>query len=95
MHKLESHNNTGWSPFSVHFSEVMYSDDPGVSKFGEVIRKEIESLIKRKTWTVVCRSDVLDDASILTCRVLFGNKDAVTQREVWKAGFILQGHGYL
>lgn len=57
-------------------------------------KKEIEGLLKRKYWTIVCRSEASDDANVLNGRFLLVTKDEGTQEEVWKARFIVQVHRY-
>ena len=92
MKELKSENDHGQPPYTVHITEVIEPNDPRAWKFDEPIKKEIEGLIKRKTWKIVCRSEVPDDANILGGRFVLAIKDEGTNREIWKARFIVQGH---
>lgn len=63
-------------------------------KFGAGTKKEIDGLIRRKTWKVVCGTEVREGSNILGGRfVLFSNQRwrNWTGKEVWKARFIVQG----
>lgn len=77
---------------SVFITEVIETNDPRASKFDKAKQKEIEGLLKRKTWKIVCRGEVSDNANILIGRFVLAIKDVSTDKEIWKAGFVVQGH---
>ena len=89
---FSSKKNDKYDTYSVHLTEVIEPQDPRAWKFDEAKKKEIEGLIKRGTWKIVCRSEVPDDANILNGRFVLAIKDEGTDREIWKARFIVQGH---
>jgi hypothetical protein len=60
--------------------------------FDEAKRKEIQGLIDRATWRVVAKEEVSDSANILGGRFFLAIKDAGTDKEVWKARFVVQGY---
>jgi Reverse transcriptase (RNA-dependent DNA polymerase) len=49
-------------------------------------------LIDRGTWRVVAKEEVSDNANILGGRFVFAIKDEGTDKEVWKARFVVQGY---
>jgi Reverse transcriptase (RNA-dependent DNA polymerase) len=49
-------------------------------------------LIDRGTWRVVAKEEVSDNANILGGRFVLAIKDEVTDKEVWKARFVVQGY---
>ena len=73
---------------------MLHPNDPRKDspEFKEAIRKEIDDLIKRGTWKVVCRSEVPDDANILGGRFVLAIKNPDTDEVIYKARFVVQGH---
>lgn len=55
-------------------------------------KKEIEALVKRDTRKLVSKKSLPSDANILNGRFLLARKDEGTDKEVWKALFIVQWH---
>ena len=76
----------------VPLTEVLHPNDPRAQPFDKAKRKEIEGLIERSTWKVVSRNEVPDNANILNGRFVLAIKDSGTNKEVWKARYVLQGH---
>ena len=85
-------NDENMSPHDVQITEVIEPYDPRASKFEEPIKKEIEGLVKNKTWKIVCGNEVPYDANVLNGRFVLAIKDANTDKERWKARFVVQGH---
>jgi hypothetical protein len=77
---------------SVFIAEIIKQGDPRAMKFEEAKRKEIQGLIDRGTWKVVLKEDVPDNANILGGRFALAIKDEGTEKEVWKARFVVQGY---
>jgi len=92
LFNLKSGDNFNTETYSVMITEVIEPHDPRVWKFDEAKKKEIEGLLKRKTWKIVCREEVPDNANILRGRFILAIKDEGTDREIWKARFVVQGH---
>lgn len=55
------------------------------------MRKEIDRLLKRKTLKVICCRELPKAANILGGRYFPAIKYQGTEREIWKARFIVQG----
>ena len=89
MKELKSKNDHGPPPYTLHITEVIEPNDSRAWKFDEPIKKEIEGLIKRKTWKIVCRSEVPDFANILGGIFVLEINDEGTNREIWKATDLL------
>lgn len=87
---FESHKDSGPPPFKVLLTEVMELHYPRSWKFDEANKKEIERLLARKTWKIVCRNEVPDDANILTRIFALAIKNQGTNKEIWKACFVVQ-----
>lgn len=81
-------NSDGTPPFNIQIEPY----DPWAKNFDKAIKNEIEGLIKRKTWKVVCRSEVPEGANVLGWRFVLAIKDEGTGNEIWKARFMVQGH---
>ena len=54
--------------YTTLITEVIEPNDPRAWKFDKPIQKEIEGLLKRKTWKIVVRSEVPEKANILNGR---------------------------
>ena len=66
-------------------TEVIETHDPRAWKFDKAKSKEIEGLIKRGTWKIVCREEVPEGATILSGQIILSIKDEGTKRDIWKA----------
>ena len=64
--------------------EVIKPSDPRAKKFEEPIQKEIEGLLKRKTWKIVCRSEIPEDGNLSKARFIFAIKDEGTDKKYGK-----------
>lgn len=61
-------------------------------KFINVKLNKPEGLFKRKTWKIICRSDIPPDAIILYVTFILANKDERTNEQLWKARFFVLEH---
>ena len=61
-------------------------------RFRAAKKKELEGLIEKGTWKIVCKSEVPENANILGGRFVLAIKDEETNDEVWKARFVVQGY---
>ena len=80
------------TPFSSFITEEIKQRDPRARKFSAAKRKEIEGLIKRGTWKIVAKDEVPDNANVLGGRFVLTIKDSGTNKEVYKARYVVQGH---
>jgi hypothetical protein len=78
--------------YRAFITEIIKPVDPRTEKFDEAKRKEIQGLIDRGTWRVVAKEEVSDNANILGKRFVLAIKDGGTDKEVWKARFVVQGY---
>lgn len=62
------------------------------TRFLPAKRKELEGLLKRGTWKVVCSEDIPPDANVIGGRFVLCIKNAETKEPLYKARFIAQGH---
>lgn len=62
------------------------------SEFTAAKKREIEGLISRGTWKLVLRDDVPKNANILGGRFVLTIKDAETDKPIFKAIYVVQGH---
>lgn len=60
--------------------------------FEDAKAKELAGLADRGVYEVVCREDIPVDANVLGGRFVLAIKNADTQKEVYKARFVVQGH---
>ena len=79
------------APFSSFITEEIKSNDPRASQFSAAKRKEIEGLIKRGTWKIVKKDEVPQNANVLGGRFVLTIKDSGTNKEVYKARYVVQG----
>lgn len=79
-------------PFQVYLTEVIEPRDPRAWKFNNAKLKELDGLIKNKTWKIVCRNEVPSNANILNGRFVLAIKDEGKNKEVWKARYVVEGH---
>lgn len=78
--------------YNVHITEIIEKRDPRSALFGDAKRKEIEGLINRGTWKAVMKDEVPDNANVMGGRFVLAIKDGGTDREVFKARFVVQGY---
>ena len=80
--------------YGVHLTEVILPGDPRSKdpRFAAAKEKEIRGLIERGTWKLVAKDEVPNNANIMGGRFVLAIKDEGTQKEVWKARFIVQGY---
>lgn len=78
--------------FLVNITEVVIPGDPREQKFDEAKNEEPESLVKRGTWKVVCKEEVVENAKIVNGRSFLAIKGERTKNEIWKAQFVVRGH---
>ena len=80
--------------YGVHLTEVIKSEDPRSKdpRFDKAKRKEINGLIERGTWKIVAKDEVPGNANVMGGRFVLAIKDEGTDKEVWKARFIVQGY---
>jgi Reverse transcriptase (RNA-dependent DNA polymerase) len=79
---------------ATYVTEVVTAKDPRSESPRMVAakKKEVLALIKRGAFRVVMRDELEAGANILTGRFVLAVKDADTDREVWKARYVCQGH---
>ncbi len=77
--------------FTIQITEVISPQDPRAWKFGEAIRKEIKGLVGKNTWRIVLQEEFPDDDP-LNGRFVLAIKDEGTDKEIWKARFVVLGH---
>jgi Reverse transcriptase (RNA-dependent DNA polymerase) len=58
----------------------------------ECRKKEIEGIFDKGTWAVTVSSDVPTGANILSGRFVITIKDVGTNKEIYKARYVVQGH---
>ncbi len=85
-------NSDDSPPFEIHITEVINPGDPRYENFEEAIKKEIDGLIKNGTWKVVCYDETPKDACVLSGRFVLAIKDEGTDKEIYKARFVVRGH---
>jgi Reverse transcriptase (RNA-dependent DNA polymerase) len=65
------------------------SNDP---KMNQAKKREIKGLLERGTFRIILKSEIPQGANVLGGRYVLVIKDAGTEREVWKARYVIQGH---
>lgn len=61
---FKSNSDDGPPPCNIQLTEVMEPHDLRENDFCEAVKKEIEVLIKRKPWKVVCRNEIPEGYNI-------------------------------
>ena len=89
---FKSGNAPAPPPCDILLTEVVSPKDPRASQFADAKRKEIQGLIDRGTWKVVLKDELPDDANILKGRFVLAIKDGGTDKEIWKARYVVQGY---
>ena len=79
-------------PYQVLLTEVLKPGDPREALFDEAKKKEIQGLVEKGTWKVILKSEMSPNPNILGGRFVLAIKDAGTDKEKWKARFVVQGH---
>lgn len=72
-------------------TEVIKAHDPRARMFDEAKAKEIRGLIDRGTWKVVFRREVPHGANIMGGRFVLAIKEGGTDKELYKARYVVQG----
>lgn len=92
MKTFRSSSNPKLEFYNVLLSEEIKPNDPRASLFNEAKVKEINGLIERGTWKIVCKDDVPTNANILGGRFVLTIKNTGTDQELYKARFVVQGY---
>jgi hypothetical protein len=84
---IEEHLDKKVSIFATHITEVITKKDPRYHspQVQAAMKKEIEWIVDKGTWTVTIRSDLPRGANALSGRFVITIKDVVTDRELYKA----------
>ena len=92
--KWTSHTLEGNGHSNIHLTQDIPSRDSRASSNAaiEAKRKEIAGLISRNTWKIVCETDLPRDANVLGGRFILTLKEAGTEKEFYKARYVVQGH---
>ena len=80
------------TPFSSFLTETIKPNDPRARQFATAKKKEIDGLIRRKTWKIVAKEEVPRNANILGGRFVLTIKDSGTSKETYKARYVVQGY---
>lgn len=88
---FRSENHPRLPCVDVHLTEILSPNDPRTALFDSAKKKKIKVLIDRGTWKIICKDEVPNNASILGGRFVLAIRDAGTNREIWKARFVVQG----
>ena len=77
---------------NIYITEVIHTSDPRATQFNSAKKKEIEGIIKHGTWKIVMRDEVPKNVNILGGRFVLAIKNSKSDKEVWKASYVVQGH---
>lgn len=99
-HMMKQFKSTSQKEYSTNkdpkilITEILHPRDPRVksSEATAAKKKEIESLIKRGTWTVVVEEDIPDDANIMTGHFVITIKNVETNEPIFKARYVIHGN---
>ena len=96
LHPLVSQkpSTPSYSLSNTFLSDNLHPSDPRCKwpEFAEASRKEIKGLVDRGTWKIVLKQDVPKGANILSGRYVLVIKNVVTDKPVFKARLVVQGH---
>ena len=78
----------------INLAEIINPRDPRADddRMTDAKRKEIKGLLERGTFRIVLKEDIPKGANRLRARYVLSIKDSNTEKEVWKARYIIQGH---
>ena len=81
-------------PNGVFITEIVDTRDPRAkdARFDEAKQKELRGLFERGVFDVVCREELPQSANVLGGRFVLGIKNPGTEKEIYKARFVVQGH---
>jgi hypothetical protein len=79
---------------TTYITEVIQHDDVRANDpmMTDAKRKKIRGLLERGTFRIIMRSEIPAGANILGGIYVLSIKDSGTDREVWKARYVIQGH---
>jgi Reverse transcriptase (RNA-dependent DNA polymerase) len=76
--------------FAIHIPEtIKRNNSPGVQ---EAMKRDIEGIVDNGTWAVTVSSEVPTGANVLNGRFVVTIKDVDTEREIYKARYVVQCH---
>jgi hypothetical protein len=92
--RSEEHLDKKVPIFATHITEVITKKDPRYHspEVQAAMKKEIEGIVDKGTWAVTIRFDLSRGANVLSGRFVITIKDIGTERERYKARFVVQGH---
>ena len=81
-------------PNGVFVTEVISLKDPRANsvRFEEAKRKELQGLFERGVFDIVCREELPPSANVSGGRFVLAVKNPGTDKEVYKARFVVRGH---
>ena len=87
-------NSIDGDGYTVNITEIIEAKDPRARdpRMQDAKLKEIQGLIQRGTFKVILRREIPNGANILRGRYILSIKDFGTDREIWKARYVIQGH---
>lgn len=71
--------------FQTYLAQVIHPSDRRAWKLNYANAKELDHLIKNKTWKIVCREETSPNWNISNGRFVLAIKDEGTNKEIWKA----------
>lgn len=85
--------NSQLSPNVLH-TEILKLKDPRseLAEFYLAKAKQITGLLNKKAFRIVLKEDLNRDANVLGRRFVLTIKNKVTDKEMFKARFVVQGH---
>jgi hypothetical protein len=80
--------------YSAHVSEMITKSDPRYRspEVQAAMKREIEGIVEKRTWAMTVRSEMPANANLLGSRFVITIKDIGTDRELYKARYVVQGH---
>jgi hypothetical protein len=78
----------------VHITEIIEADDPRATcpKMQRAKVVEMKGLLEKGVFEIILRDDIPEGANTLGGRYVLALKDVGTEKERWKARFVVQGH---
>lgn len=77
------------NPCEIFIFEIIQPYNPDSKSFDPSIKMQIDGLVIRNTWNIMCSNEVSDDANMLCGRFILVVRGQRTSGEVWKARFIV------
>jgi hypothetical protein len=80
--------------YATHVSEMITKTDPRYRspEVQVAMKKEIEGIVEKGTWTVAIKSELPPGAYVLNGRFVIIIKDIGTDKALYKARYVAQGH---